>query len=71
MLLTPEQQGEMVFHILYHDYHRPFVKGKANRQKIEDAITVALYRKELPPIQEDDIDCIVKMVDALISSAHI
>jgi len=66
MLLTSEQQGQMVFHILEQGYHQPFVEGKANREKIEDEITIGLYKGEIPPCNQDDVDCICDMVDCLI-----
>jgi len=34
MLLTAEQQGQMVFHILQQGYHLPLVDGKSNRNNI-------------------------------------
>jgi hypothetical protein len=66
MLLTTEQQGQMVFHILEQGYHQPFVEGKANREKIEDEITIGLYKGEIPPCNQDDVDWICDMVDCLI-----
>ena len=66
MLLTTEQQGQMVFHILEQGYHQPFVEGKANREKIEDEITIGLYKGEIPPCNQDDVDWICNMVDCLI-----
>jgi len=66
MLLTSEQQGQMVFHILEQGYHQPFVEGKANREKIEDEITIGLYKGEIPPCNQDDVDWICDMVDCLI-----
>ena len=66
MLLTAEQQGQMVFHILQQGYHRPLVEGKANRDKIEDEIVKGLYNKEIPPLNEEDVDVICFLVDELI-----
>ena len=66
MLLTAEQQGSMVFHILEHDYHRPFVDGKCNRENVEDEIVLGVYKKEIPPIDQEDVDFICDMVDCLI-----
>ena len=40
MLLTAEQQGMLVFDILERDIHRPIKKGKCNRDKIEEHVTV-------------------------------
>lgn len=66
MLMTAEQHGEMVFTILYNDYHRPFVKGKANRDKIEEEITMGIYRGEIPPCSQEDVDMVITLVDDLL-----
>lgn len=66
MLLNAETQGQMVFHILEQGYHQPFVEGKANREKIEDEIVIGVYKKEIPPIDQEDVDMICDMVDCLI-----
>lgn len=67
MLLTSEQQGSMVFHILEKGYHQPFVDGKANREKIEDEITIGLYKGVIPPCNQEDVDWICDLVDTLIA----
>ena len=66
MLLTAEQQGQMVFHILAEDYHRPFVDGTCNRDNIEENITIGLYKGEIPPCNQEDVDWICDLVDTLI-----
>ena len=66
MLLTAEQQGQMVFHILQQGYHRPLVEGKANRNQIEDEIVKGLYNKDIPPLNEEDVDVVCFLVDELI-----
>jgi len=66
MLLTAEQQGQMVFHILQQGYHRPLVEGKANRDKIEDEIVLGLYNKEIPPLNDEDVDLIYLLVNELV-----
>jgi hypothetical protein len=66
MLLTAEQQGQMVFHILQQGYHRPLVEGKANRDKIEDEIVIGLYNKEIPPLNDEDVDLVCLLVNELI-----
>ncbi len=68
MLLTAEQHGEMVFTILYNDYHRPFVKGKSNRDKIEENITIGIYSGEIPPCSQDDVDMVIALVDDLVTN---
>jgi len=66
MLLTAEQQGQMVFHILENDYHRPFIEGKCNRENIMEEIVIGVYKKEIPPITQMDVDFICDMVDSLL-----
>lgn len=66
MLLSTEVQGQMVLHILQEDLHKPFQDGKANRDRIEDAIVVGMYKKELPPCDQEDVDNIISCVDELI-----
>ena len=66
MLLTAEQQGQMVFHILQQGYHHPLVEGKANRDKIEDEIVIGLYNKEIPPLNDEDVDLIYLLVNELV-----
>jgi len=66
MLLSTEVQGQMVLHILQEDLHRPFQDGKANRERIEDAIVVGMYKKELPVMDQSDVDNIISCVDDLI-----
>jgi len=67
MLLTAQQQGQIVFHILQQGYHKPLVDGKANRDNIEDEIVIGLYNGEIPPLEEDDVDLVYSMVNELIS----
>ena len=66
MLLNADTQGQMVFHILEQGYHQPFVDGKANREKIEDEIVIGVYKKDIPAIDQEDVDMICDMVDCLI-----
>jgi len=68
MLLSSETQAQMVFHILQNDLHRPFENGKANRYMIEEAITLGLYKGEIPPCDQEDIDTIISLVDDLIKN---
>jgi hypothetical protein len=66
MLLSTEQQGAMVFHVLEHGYHQPFVNGKANKEKIEDEIVKGLYSGVIPPCDQEDVDWICWMVDSML-----
>ena len=66
MLLTAEQQGQMAIHILQQGYHKPLVEGKANRDKIEDEIVIGLYNKEIPPLNDEDVDFVYMLVNELV-----
>jgi hypothetical protein len=66
MLLSTELQGQMVLHILQENLHKPFQDGKANRYMIEEAITIGIYKGELPPCDQEDVDNIISCVDDLI-----
>lgn len=66
MLLSTATQGQMVLNILQEDWHKPFQDGKANRDRIEDAIVVGMYKNELPPMDQSDVDNIISCVNDLI-----
>lgn len=66
MLLSAEVQGQMVFHILEQGYHQPFVEGKANRDNIEEQITIGIYKGEIPACTQEDVDWICDLVDNMI-----
>jgi len=68
MKLNAEQHGEMVFHILFNDYHRPFKNGKCNRDKIEDQIIIGCYKDEIPPLDKEDVDMVCLLVNDLIEN---
>lgn len=63
---TAEYIGQVVFDVLRNDFHRPFVEGKANRDKIEDNITIGILAGELQPMDQSDVDMICDLVDGLI-----
>lgn len=65
-MLSTEQIGQMVFHVLQQDYHRPFVDGKCNRDGIEEQITIGILAGEIPPTSQEDVDMICDLVDELI-----
>ena len=67
MMLSAEVQGQMVFHILEQGYHQPFVDGKANRDKIEEEITIGMYKGEIPACTQEDVDWICDLVDNMIT----
>jgi hypothetical protein len=50
--LTPAETGVVVFDILRNDFHRPFVEGKCNREKIEEQITIGILSGQLSPMTQ-------------------
>ena len=68
MMLSGDLQGAMVLHILEKGWHQPFVDGKANEYQIEEAITLGLYQGEIPPLDQDDVDVIISLVNDLIKN---
>lgn len=63
---TAEYIGQVVFDVLRNDFHRPFVDGKANRDSIEDNITIGILSGDLQPMDQDDVNMICDLVDGLI-----
>ena len=66
--LTPAETGVVVFDILRNDFHRPFVEGKCNREKIEEQITIGILSGQLSPMTQGDVDFVCDMVDDLIEN---
>ena len=67
MRLQTVSAGELCFGILQNDFHRPFIDGKANRDKIEDMITIGMLSGELGYVDEETVDLAIKLVDDLIT----
>lgn len=67
MQLQTVTAGQLCFGILQNDFHRPFVNGKANRENIEEAITVGMLKKELGYVDEETVDLAIELVDDLIA----
>ena len=63
---TARTLGVVAFDVLRNDFHRPFVKGKCNRRKIEDEITVGILSGKLGPMNEKDVKFVCDLVDDLI-----
>lgn len=69
MLITdPTYSAQMTFDIIQNGWHRPFVKGKCNRDMIEDQITIGILSGELQPMDQEDVDMVISLVDSLIES---
>lgn len=58
--------ADLCFGILQNDFHRPFVNGKANRDNIEDMITIGMLSGELGYVDKETVDLAIQLVDDLI-----
>lgn len=59
--------GLLVFDILRNDFHRPFVDGKANRDKIENAVTIGILSGEIQDfVTQKIVDLAIEMINDLI-----
>ena len=67
MRLNAEQQGILVFDIMEQNVHRPFQNGQANQDHIDEYLTIGLYKGVIPPMDQEDADMIVSMVNELIN----
>lgn len=65
-LNTINELGVVAFDILLLDAHRPFIKGKCNRQNIGDALFEGIYKGDFQPMNEADVDYVCDLVDILI-----
>lgn len=58
--------GELCFGIMWNEFHRPFVDGKANRDNIEEAVTMGMLTKELGYVDQETVDLAIELIDDLI-----
>ena len=64
--MNAQTAGQLCFDILRNDFHRPFVNGKANRDMIEDMITIGMLKRELGYVDQETVDLAIQLVDDLI-----
>jgi len=68
--MTEKEQTELIgnlaLDIMYHRMHLPLVDGKANRDKIEEEITIGIYNKELVPLSQEIVDLAIACVNDMI-----
>lgn len=58
--------GTLAFDVLYNEFHLPLVNGKANRDRIEDAITVGMMQNALGYVDKETVDIAVGLIDDLL-----
>jgi hypothetical protein len=59
--------SELCMDIIYFELHLPLVDGKANRDRIEDEITIAMLSKELGYVDQRTVDLAICMIDEAIA----
>ena len=67
MMLDAYDQGVIIMFLIEVKAHMPFIDNKANREKIADTITIAIYNKQIPPISQKDVDNICFMIDNMVN----
>ena len=67
MLQDEIYHSQIALDILQNDFHRPFVNGRCNRERIEDEIVIGIYKGELSPMNQEDVDFICSLIDSLIT----
>lgn len=58
--------AQLSLDILMNDFHRPYVNGKANRDKIEDMITIGLLSGEIGYVNQETVDLAIELIDDLV-----
>ena len=67
MRLSDEMHSKMVMHILQSGFHLPIKEGKCNKAAIEEKIVVGLYQRDIPPLDQEDVDWICLLINDLIT----
>jgi|TARA_Y100000033_G_scaffold7189_1_gene6039 hypothetical protein len=67
MRLSDEMHSKMVMHILQNGFHLPIKEGKCNKEAIEEKIVVGLYQRDIPPLDQEDVDWICLLINDLIT----
>lgn len=68
MLTKGVNHGLHALAILENDLHTPLVNGKCNRERIEELLLLAVYRKDIGPMVQEDANLICEMLDDLIDA---
>jgi hypothetical protein len=66
-MLETISAGELCMGILESEFHRPLINGKANREKIEDAITIGMMEKKLGYVSQETVDIAIALVNDLLA----
>lgn len=66
MLQDEVYHAQIALDILNLDLHQPIVDGKCNRNRIEEVLILGIYRKEVDPINQMDVDIIIDLLDSIV-----
>ena len=59
--------GQLAFDILHNDFHLPLINGKANRDNIEEQITIGILSGKLETfITQDIVDLAITTIDDVL-----
>lgn len=59
--------GTLAIDILRNDFHRPFIDGKANRDNIEEAVTVGMLSGNLLYyVDQEVVDLAIDIINDMI-----
>lgn len=62
-----ETSAVLAFDLMSNGFHQPIVNGKANRDNIEDAITVGIMAGDLKYyITQDTVNLAIALIDDMI-----
>ena len=58
--------SDLSLDILLNELHLPLVEGKANREKIEDAITIGMLEGALGYVDEETVNLAIGLIDDIL-----
>lgn len=58
--------GSIAFDCIRNSFHLPLVDGKANRDNIEENITIGILSGALGVMHQADVDMVVEVIDEMI-----
>jgi hypothetical protein len=58
--------SDLSLDILLNELHLPLVDGKANREKIEDAITIWMLKGDIGYVDEGTVNLAIGLIDDII-----
>lgn len=53
------------------DFHLPLVKGKCNRDTMEESVIDGIYNGVLPPMNHEDTEFVCELIDAYVKEVWV